>query len=944
MAMLASRSLVRQVGSLFDGHSVAGLSDRQLLDRFTAQQGALAEAAFAALVVRHGPMVLGLCRQLLGDRHHAEDAFQVVFLVLAQKARSIRDPDLLGNWIYGVALRTSRCARNRLALCCKNEEAGSMLRVSSSTLVPSAERSVLEGEQAELLHEEIERLPRAFRLPVVLCYLEGLTVHEAARRLGCSHGTVRSRMARAREKLRRALTRRGFVLPATAVAAALAPCSASASVSAHLCDLTTRAAIEFATGNAAAPLATAIAREVLRSMVANKLRLTLLFVLLLGVGATSALCLAQSRARNDEPKGPKLAARSRAADNPNDRVPPAGKMFVVGRVLDPDGKEMSGVPIEILGRPKEALLRAKPDRERHRVLGRGVSDDNGRFRLESERTRAERYFEVYALASAPGFGLGWAQLNADAGEPAAELRLQREQVVRGKLFDVNGRPVPAVEVRVRSVGRPSKVGTFDGVNLGVAPQPHGLRNWPPPVTTDDDGRFTLKGIGRDLSVVLAVHDDRFAAQSMRIQTDNPGASKELSVALQPATIVEGLAVGSDTGQPIADVGIELSGVRVRTNKQGRYLANVPPVAGYRLEAFPPEGQPYLAIRQDVKFAKGTVKLTKDVMLPRGALLHGKVTEQGTGRPLAGASVQWLAARSPTGVIEGYQAVVTSNDEGNYQIAVPPGKGYLFVYGPTSDFLLETIGSRMIYEGKPGGERNYAHDIIPYEVKNADPSLELNAELRPGKIVKGRLVGPDGQTVDKAEIVALLHFNYFHVNWRGDLTIHAGDGAFELHGLDSDKPTRVSFLDADHQWGTTIELSGNQAGEDITVRLVPCGQAKARFVRPDGKPIANIFPHLEILGSTGPPSRTRNAEAREKLAADAANIVNLDRKHYWNGPRTDAEGRITLPDLIPGAAYRITDFSTVNDENKGEQIRKDFTVKPGEALDLGDILIEKPPEG
>ena len=143
MAMLASRSLVRQVGSLFDGHSVAGLSDRQLLDRFTSQRGALAEAAFAALVVRHGPMVLGVCRQLLGDRHHAEDAFQAVFLVLAQKARSIRDPDLLGNWIYGVAVRTSRCARNRLARSWKNEEAGSMLHVNSSTLVPSAEHSVL---------------------------------------------------------------------------------------------------------------------------------------------------------------------------------------------------------------------------------------------------------------------------------------------------------------------------------------------------------------------------------------------------------------------------------------------------------------------------------------------------------------------------------------------------------------------------------------------------------------------------------------------------------------------------------------------------------------------------------------------------------------------------------------------------------------------------------
>jgi hypothetical protein len=323
------------------------------------------------------------------------------------------------------------------------------------------------------------------------------------------------------------------------------------------------------------------------------------------------------------------------------------------------------------------------------------------------------------------------------------------------------------------------------------------------------------------------------------------------------------------------------------------------------------------------------------------LLRGKVIEQGSGRTLAGASVQWIATRSKAGVIEGWQSVVVTKDDGSYQIVVPPGKGHLFVYGPTSDYVLEMIGSRMLYSGMPGGERYYAHDIIPWEVKAGDSPHEIHSELRPGVIVRGRLVGPAGQTVDKAEIVTLLHFNYFHVNWRGDLTIHARDGSFELHGLDPEKAKRVSFLDADHQWGATVELSGKQSGKDIEVQLVPCGQAKARFVTPDGKPIPKISPQLEILGSSGPSSRTRTAEAQAQLAADAAAVINLDRKHYWNGQFTDAEGRITLPDLIPGATYRINDWSTVNDEEKGVQVRRDFTVKAGETLDLGDVLIEKP---
>ena len=114
MARVASPAVVRQIESLFDSGTVAGLTDRQLLERFTTRGDANGEAAFAALVRRHGPMVLGVCNQLLGDRHHAEDVFQGVFLVMALKARSIRDPELLGNWLYGVTLRAARKAKVRL--------------------------------------------------------------------------------------------------------------------------------------------------------------------------------------------------------------------------------------------------------------------------------------------------------------------------------------------------------------------------------------------------------------------------------------------------------------------------------------------------------------------------------------------------------------------------------------------------------------------------------------------------------------------------------------------------------------------------------------------------------------------------------------------------------------------------------------------------------------
>ncbi len=337
--------------------------------------------------------------------------------------------------------------------------------------------------------------------------------------------------------------------------------------------------------------------------------------------------------------------------------------------------------------------------------------------------------------------------------------------------------------------------------------------------------------------------------------------------------------------------------------------------------------------------KGTVKVAHDMRLPRGVVIRGKVTEEQTGRPVAGASVQYLPARTPDGVVDRDRAVVASRDDGSFEIVVAPGKGHLFVFGPTADYLLEVIGSRMLHTGRPGGQRHYGHKIIPYDVKPGDHREGIDATLRPGRTVKGRVVGPEGQAVAEARIIATLHFNYFHLFWRGDLAMHARDGRFELHGLDPDRPVRVAFLDSDHQWGTAVDLSGKQASEDITVRLQPCGRATARLVGTDGQPIAGTFPQLEILGSPGPRQDTRNPREQAELAADTVYVPNVDPLYHRNRLRTDADGRITLPDLIPGATYRINS-SFLYVPTKRDPVYKDFTVKPGETLDLGDITIEK----
>ena len=233
------------------------------------------------------------------------------------------------------------------------------------------------------------------------------------------------------------------------------------------------------------------------------------------------------------------------------------------------------------------------------------------------------------------------------------------------------------------------------------------------------------------------------------------------------------------------------------------------------------------------------------------------------------------------MLSGWQAIVASQDDGSFQIAVPPGKGHLLVFGPTGDYVLGEIGSNKLYSDQPGGTRYYAHAIIPYEVKAGDPPHEVAAALRPGVTIKGRVVGPDGQTVTDGFILTTLHIEPFNPFWRGDYQVPIRDGRFELHGLAPEASTRIYFLDPDHEWGATVEVSGKQAGEDLTVRLQPCGQAKARFVGPDGKPVAKHRPHFEIVATPGPSRISRNKQDQAELAADAAFVANVDRKHYWN---------------------------------------------------------------
>jgi RNA polymerase sigma factor (sigma-70 family) len=279
-------------------------SDRELILRFVRTRD---EAAFAALVRRHGPMVWGVCRRVLRHHHDAEDAFQATFIILARKAPTLRDPGRLQCWLYGVACRVAAKART-----------GASQRKSAEPLIqeplvgPGDE--LLGRETADVLDEEIARLPEKFRDPVIQCYLLGLTNEEAARRIGCPKGTIQSRLSTARQRLRDRLVRRGLTLSAATLTALAAGRGSAAEIAGSLYSSTLDRALTAASTCCAA---VALAQGVLLSMTLKKLAtvaLVLAVVITLAAGGFVATMPFGSGSKVRADDGPKPAFGGQESD------------------------------------------------------------------------------------------------------------------------------------------------------------------------------------------------------------------------------------------------------------------------------------------------------------------------------------------------------------------------------------------------------------------------------------------------------------------------------------------------------------------------------------------------------------------------------------------------------------------------------------------------------
>jgi RNA polymerase sigma factor (sigma-70 family) len=931
--------VLRHIRGLAAADASARLGDRQLLERFTARRD---ESAFAALVRRHGPMVLGVCRRVLGNAHDADDAFQATFLVLAGRAASVARADSLGGWLYQVAYNTALKARARAAARRRREQR------PDDRSCPDPLSEVSGRELLGVLDEELRRLPERYRAPLVLCYLEGLTRDEAAGRLGYSQSTMKRRLEEGRERLRKRLERRGLALSAALLTAAVG----GAVVSPSLAAAAAGAALLVAAGKR--PIVSAGVASLLAPGAGPGKAAALLAAVLIATVAGVLAYRAPAAARVAPPAG--------AVEPPKAPAPPPTTKedtTVSGRVLGSDGKPVAGAPVVVLaklpGRTRSDAT-VPPAAAPAAVSAEGKTDGEGRFRLKMPRTSSAQYGDVYVIATAEKHAPAWRRLSPDGGPWEAELKLPPEQVIRGSLVDLQGQPAAGVKVTPEYLGGMTD-GQPDGFWTGALPSR--AAPWPAAATTDEKGQFVIRGCNRDQGVTLTVNDDRFAMQSFRAEApgkprpeqrtlgydvggflhenrreaDEKGQPEVLKLSLAPARVIEGRVVYGDTGKPAAKAWV--SGAC--TDADGRFLLRFAGRDAVTLEVYPAEGEPYLSIFHRAKWEKGAVKQEVTITLPRGVVVRGKITEAGSGKPVAGAAVQFWPQDGdnpdrPKNALTGWSHCELTRQDGTFHMAVFPGAGHLMIQGPTPDYVHKEIGEEIISRGRPGGSRLYPDAFVKLDLPAKGEPKEVSVTLRRGATVRGKLLGPDGKPVARAIMLNRLHVTQ-------DLSWHfageARDGVFEIHGLDPDAAVPVYFLDPEKRCGATVSLSGKQAGETVTVKLVPCGEATARYIDGKGRPQADYRPAPEIVITPGAWGDYAAAVAKGELVADAGSLTNLDRHNYWERVKTDAKGRVTFPALIPGATYRIERW-----EKDHWVPHKEFTVESGKTTDLGDVVINK----
>ncbi len=947
-------------------------SDEKLLHAFAAQRE---DSAFAVLVRRHGPMVLHVCRRVLDNEQDAEDAFQATFLVLAQSAASLRKKSSLASFLHGTAYRLALSAKRAAARRRKHEN-----RVPARAPVDPAEELSWREVRA-LLDEEIAGLPEKNRSVFVLCILENLSRAEAAQRLGLTERTVLSRLSKARKRLAQRLARYGVELTTVLSAIALATQPASA-LSPMLMAATIREALATASGNGLTGVVPAAVVELVqgasRAVMISKAKFVAALLLSATLVAGAAWWLAAGVGRLVDPVPADPPQPSVSGQAP--RQDASKEVTVSGRVVDPDGKPVERTKLLFLyygtNIPKKVWA---------------ASTVEGRFAFTIPVKEVEKggyggsYWEkpwehTYVLAAAEGYGFAVARVG-ERGAADLTLRLVKDDVpIRGRILDLQGRPVAGVQVRIDGSLYVPEKGDLTAwlTSLQDEKRDPNLVWWAyltnlgspafdlffPPVTTGADGRFCIKGIGRERVAALRIEGPAIATQTIHVMTrphetiqfsrDKNRPKKQMmpffgvgsDIVAAPTRPIVGMVRDKDTGKPLAGITIEtnliandfkIGYLHTLTDKEGRYrLIGLPKGDGNEITArtndsptpFGNEAAdppPYLSMQKKVANPPGLEPVTVDFALKRGVWVKGRVTDQTTGKPLY-AHVRYYCFRDnpnsqETDFVRSSNYGRLTHEDGVFRIPVLPGHGLLAVIA-NHDHYLRGIGAEKmetIQEGDRPESPSYLktaywicvptnyHALAEISPKPGEESITCNVALVRGRTLKGTVLDPDGKPLADAQVSGLKS-SYYWLN---------ADAEFTVEGLQPDKPRVLQFVHEKRKLAGALVLRGDEK-EPISLRLQPWGVLTGRVVSPRGEPLSGtrVYCWMQV-----------------KWNGEDLHTAPLST---WAGK----DGRFCIEGLAPGWTYRNIHVSkgSYGLDFAGEG-PKNPTLRAGETKDLGDLIVK-----
>jgi RNA polymerase sigma factor (sigma-70 family) len=941
--------------------SAGGLTDGDLLNRFVRHRD---EAAFEALVRRHGPLVYGVCRRLLGHAQDAEDAFQATFLVLVRRAATLHSPGSVANWLYGVANRTALELRR----------SGARRRLKEASVMPRTEPVPdLAADWREPLDEELARLPDKYRAVVVLCELEGKTRREAARELGCAEGTVASRLARGRSLLAERLARRGVCLSAAALAAALAGESARACVPNVLVSATVQAAGRVVAGQAVATAVStrvaAVTEGVVKAMFLTRLKIATAALLIVTGALAAAGLMYQVRAAEPpaaEASGPRNPDQAKPQEKPAD-----DSLAVTGKVVDERGTPAAGVRVRLIGIPRDSSST--------------TTDADGKFRLPlSDRRNYERLL-VAEDAGGVHQGLG-----------------RFEKVEAGRDLRITLRPALSATVRVVDAqGQP-----VSGAWLAVFEESIRMLSMD---STPADGTAVLRyPAGAKIAQVCAFKsglgfDYVSTLLGKRGTTERKPLPGEITLKLTGARTVRVKAVDT-SGRPVAGIrvypwyvqqagkpeDVNLSGndaFTVTTDASGVAVFDWVPSEFEGPISFLSNSLEYSYVEQ-TNMKPGTPDTDLTMHLLRKAKISGKVLRP-DGRPAAGIVVE-AAGAGPAVHNEHAQALTWA--DGSYDMLVHGEEAYVVTVVDDRWAAPSHVGV-LVREGRPVGGLDFQlaeGTIVRGTVtvgtdRRPGKNLWLSLAMRAGEIpedirkpgdktyhevrhdrgagtdAQGRfrfcvgpgkyqLVGPaltepvtitvttqreivqdfhmprpefgrlTGKVVDqdgKPVAGAALQGVYGEVVSRGDMEgTTAADGTFEVQRVLV--PAVLYARTKDRKAAGLARMDAEQ--EQVTIRVGPVAEARGRLLNGQGAVVAGGSVQYGVYVYEGPPP---NSPFRVCFGG----VVTA-------GP----DGRYTLEGLVPGEEYHVAFEQGPEGPWSGLT-----TVKPTgvETIELGDTAFQEP---